>query len=207
MRIEEALTLERHHLNLAKGTLAVVDSKTAAGVRVVDLIPSLREELALWLDRSPFKEPTDLVFPTLKGGKDNRQNVRRRLLLTAIARANVRLVQLGIEPIGESIGLHGLRRTFASLRAAAGDDVAYTAEMLGHTDPAFSLRVYTHAVKRRQRLQGAELAEFSRAIEWAQWAQMAPERSRRHSRHRPWFKQKPRVSGAFVRWAVLGSNQ
>jgi hypothetical protein len=39
-----------------------------------------------------------------------------------------------------------------------------------HTDPAFSLLVYTHAVKRRQRLEGAELAEFNRAIEWAEWA-------------------------------------
>jgi len=110
---------------------------------VVDLTPALREELALWLDRSAFKEPTDLVFPTLKGQKDNRQNVRRRLLLAAVERANVSLVQLGIEPIASNIGLHGLRRTYASLRAAAGDDVAYTAEQLGHTDPAFSLRVYT----------------------------------------------------------------
>src|SRR5262249_3971240 len=149
---EEALSLERQHINLARGTLAVVDSKTAAGVRVVDLTPALREELALWLDRSPYKQPTDLAFPTLKGGKDNRQNVRRRLLLAAVKRANVKLAQLGIEPIASNIGLHGLRRTYASLRAAAGDDVAFTAEQLGHTDPAFSLRVYTHAVKRRQRL-------------------------------------------------------
>jgi hypothetical protein len=44
------------------------------------------------------------------------------------------------------------------------------AEQLGHTDPAFSLRVYTQAVKRRQRLEGTELAEFTRAIEWAEWA-------------------------------------
>jgi integrase len=170
LRIEEALTLERRHVNLARGTLAVVDSKTPAGVRVVDLTPAVREELALWLDRSPFKLPTDLAFPTLKGQKDNRQNVRRRLLLAAVERANVKLAQLGIEPIAGNIGLHGLRRTYASLRAAAGDDVAYTAEQLGHTDPAFSLRVYTHAVKRRQRLAGAELEQFNRAIEWAEWA-------------------------------------
>ena len=94
----------------------------------------------------------------------------RRLLLAAVERANVRLIRLGIEPIGSNIGLHGLRRTYASLRGATGDDVARTAEQLGHTDLSFSLRVYTHAVKRRQRLQGAEPAEFSRAIEWAEWA-------------------------------------
>jgi integrase len=132
LRIEEALTLERRHLNLAKGTLAVVDSKTAAGIRVVDLTPALREELALWLDRSPFKRPSDLVFPTAKGRRDNRQNVRRRLLLPAVERANVKLASLGIEPIW--------RRHTRSPAAAPP-------------------------------------------------------------------KQKPRVSGASVRWAVLGSNQ
>jgi hypothetical protein len=58
-------------------------------------------------------------------------------------------------------------RTFAALRCVAGDDPAYTAEQIGHEDAAFTLRVYTSAVKRRQRLQGAELEQFDRALEWA----------------------------------------
>jgi hypothetical protein len=56
------------------------------------------------------------------------------------------------------------------LRAAAGDDPAYTAAQLGHEDPTFTLRTYTHAVKRRDRLGDVERAEFERALEWAQWA-------------------------------------
>jgi hypothetical protein len=75
--------------------------------------------------------------------------------------------QRGIEPIGK-VAPHGLRRTFAALRSVVGDDPAYTAAQTGHEDPALTLRVYTHAVKR---LSGAELQEFSRALEWAQWAQ------------------------------------
>jgi integrase len=67
LRIGEATALRRRDVNLAKGTLRVVDAKTAAGVRTVDLTPAVREELALWLDKSRFKQPTDLVFPTLKG--------------------------------------------------------------------------------------------------------------------------------------------
>jgi integrase len=141
-----------------------------AGLRIVHLTPALRDELAVWLDRLPFKEANDLVFPTLKGKKDNRQNVRRRLFVTGIERANKRLAKLGIEPIGK-VAPHGLRRTFAALRCVAGDDPAYTAAQIGHEDAAFTLRVYTHAVKRRERLSGAELQEFSRALEWAQWAQ------------------------------------
>jgi hypothetical protein len=65
-----------------------------------------------------------------------------------------------------------LRRTFASLRCAVGDDVAYTAARLGHEDAVFSLKSYTHAVMRRDRLTGHELEQFERAIEWAQWARM-----------------------------------
>jgi integrase len=171
LRISEALGLERRDVNLAKGTLTIRRSKTDAGLRVVDLTPALRDELATWLDRSKFKKPTDLVFPTQAGSFDNRNNVRKRLLVKAIEAANPKLVELGIEPIA-AVSPHGLRRTFASLRCAVGDDVAYTAAQLGHEDAVFSLKTYTHAVKRRDRLTGHELKQFERAIEWARWAQM-----------------------------------
>jgi hypothetical protein len=52
---------------------------------------------------------------------------------------------------------------------------AYTANPLGHEDPTFTLRMYTHAVKRRDRLSGSERREFDRAVEWAQWARMGTE--------------------------------
>jgi len=76
-------------------------------------------------------------------------------------------VKDGIAPIG-SITFHSLRRTFASLRSAAGDDVAYTSAQIGHTDARFTLRVYTQATKRRERLSGAHLRAYDRAIHWAQ---------------------------------------
>jgi hypothetical protein len=53
------------------------------------------------------------------------------------------------------------------VRAATGDDPVYIAEQLGHTDPRFTLTVYTEAVKRRAKLQGAYLAEYERALAWA----------------------------------------
>jgi hypothetical protein len=51
--------------------------------------------------------------------------------------------------------------------AAAGDDPAYVSEQLGHEDPRFTLRVYGHAAKRRQRLTGSHREQFDKAIEWA----------------------------------------
>lgn len=170
LRVSEALALERRNVNVARGTLDVVQGKTDASSRTIDLTPALRDELAVWLDKSPFRLPNDRVFPTAAGRSDNRNNVRKRLLVKAIEKANVKLEELGIEPIGQ-VAPHGLRRTYASLRHAVGDDVAFTSEQLGHTDPAFTLRVYVSAARRRERLTEAERTEFDRAQERAQWAQ------------------------------------
>jgi integrase len=171
LRISEALALERRDINLARGTLAVRKSKTEAGERIVDLTPALRDELAGYIAGRPDAEPTALLFPTHTGRLDTRSNVRKRLLVPAIKKANKTFAKLGIEPMGK-VSPHGLRRTYASLRCAVGDNPAYTCEQLGHTDARFTLRVYTAAVKQRQRLSEAERQQFDRAIEWAQWAQV-----------------------------------
>ena len=63
--------------------------------------------------------------------------------------------------------LHGLRRTYGSLRFPRGDDPIYVAEQLGHSEPAFSMRVYARATKRRDRLSGSTRAAFDRALDWA----------------------------------------
>jgi integrase len=169
LRIDEALSFQRQHVNLAKGTLTVVQSKAEAGIRVVDLPPALRDELATYLDASPHKKPTDLVFATSRGRKDNPSNVRRRLFEVAIERANKRLAGLGIEPLG-AVRPHGLRRTYASLRCVCGDDPVTVSRQIGHEDVRFTLNVYAQAVKRRERLTEAERKERDRAIEWASWA-------------------------------------
>ena len=93
--------------------------------------------------------------------------------------------RLGIAPI-EGATFHGLRRTYASLRAAVGDDPAYTSEQIGHDDPRFTLRVYTYATKRRQRPTSTHRQAFDRALEWAQMGTNAdcetPPRERRLAR-------------------------
>ena len=89
------------------------------------------------------------------------------MLVPAVEAANATLADAGIAPIGR-VTLHSLRRSYASLRCASGDDVRYTADQLGHEDPRFTLRVYAQATKRRDRLTGPHLKAFDRALEWAQ---------------------------------------
>jgi integrase len=45
-------------------------------------------------------------------------------------------------------GLHILRHSNAALRIAAGQDLMYVAEQLGHASAAFTLRVYGHLIRR-----------------------------------------------------------
>jgi integrase len=68
-------------------------------------------------------------------------------------------------PIGP-ITFHSLRRTYASLRCACGDDIRYTSGQLGHEDPRFSLRVYAQATRRRERLSSPHRKAHDRALEW-----------------------------------------
>lgn len=167
LRIGEALALRWQHVDIPTGTLHVVSGKTAAAARSIDLSGSLREELVLWRAESRFIAPDDFVLTTSTGGKQNPSNLRRDVLKPAIEAANVRLAKDGIAPIG-AVGFHGLRRTYASLRCACGDDIRWTASQLGHEDPRFTLRAYAQATKRRERLSGPHLKAYDRAIEWAQ---------------------------------------
>jgi integrase len=168
LRISEALALTWENVNTERGELVVIASKTDAGKRVVDLTPALRDELAAWHERTPYPRPSDFVFPNGKGRQDNRNNVRRRLLEPAISKANAKLTAAGIDAI-ENLTLHGLRRTYGSLRHAVGDEAVYTAQQIGHADATFTLNVYTVAAKRRERMSEAERVEAERAYAWASW--------------------------------------
>jgi integrase len=172
LRIGEALALQWRDVSLGGQTIVVRQSKTDAGVREVDLTPALGEELAglkASLDRTA---PHDPVFASdhLTPGRPvaiDRHRARERILKPVVWEANPALQEKGIDPIG-SVTLHGLRRTFASLRIAAGDDPVYVSQQLGHTSPTFTMTVYAKAAKRRSRLTGEVRAAFDEALEWAE---------------------------------------
>ena len=171
LRVGEACALDWRDVDLATGTLRVGEAKTDAGAwRQVDLPLGLADELRGLKASSPRSGPSDAVFLSgLRDGRRSRQtpdNVGRRLK-TAIRRANQTLAELSIEPINERVSPHSLRRTYASLRFALGDDPIYVAEQGGWSDPAFPMRVYAKAVRRRERLSGEHRKAFEAACEWA----------------------------------------
>lgn len=175
LRIGEALALTWSEVSLASRTLTVGESKTEAGVREVDLAPSLVDELLdLKASRSEAR-PEDPVFSSVYNNRKDksrptpldRQRVRRRILLPAIKLANVELEAKGIDPIGNATP-HGLRRTYASIQVVLNMDPVWVSQQLGHTEPTFTMSVYAHAVKRRNKLTGEALEAYDRALAWAQ---------------------------------------
>lgn len=165
LRNGEACALDWPDFDPAGGTLRVAASKTDAGVRQVDLPDALRQELTKRKLRTR-RSNEGPMFPNRNGQRQSVGNVERRMK-TAIRRANTRLAALDIRPIDEAVTPHSLRRLYASLRFALGDDPVYVAAQLGHTEPGFSMKVYASAVRRRERLIGAALREFDAALEWA----------------------------------------
>lgn len=141
LRIGEALDLRWRDVDLAAGRLRVGRAKTDAGVRTVDLLPGLRDELAALRARTP-DAPNAYVFPSGAGALQNPSNVRNRVLARTIERADERRDESGLAALPPGLTPHSLRRTFASALFALGRELPYVMAQLGHADPKMTLGIY-----------------------------------------------------------------
>lgn len=167
LRIGEALALRWRDVDLARGTITVRKAKTDAGVRVVNLLPILRDELGSYragLDTAPDA----LVFGTTTGEGHTPTNVRRRILARSIDGANRQLAKTEAGTLPERLTPHSLRRTFASVLFAIGEAPPYVMAQLGHTTPSLTLAIYARQMDRRD----GEPERLKAFVEGRQWAAM-----------------------------------
>jgi len=179
-RAHELCYLLWRDVDLANGRINVGRSKTQAGLREIPLLPVLRNELAAHKARSYRAGPDDPVFPTGTGGIRDKDNLRNRILAAAIERADQRLIARDLPPLPAGLTPHKLRHTFASILVACGEDPASVMAQLGHTDPKFTLRVYTHMMRR----EPAE-RERLKALVYGDGVVSAPSRPVIHERDLP----------------------
>lgn len=117
--------------------------------RTVPVGDVLLDELQRHLERFPAREVTlpwreldgdpvtaRLVATSREGGPGQKNYVSRSVWGPALERAGI--------PRERSNGSHALRHHYASSLLAAGEGILVVAERLGHADPAFTLRTYTH---------------------------------------------------------------
>ncbi len=119
--------------------------KSTAGRRELPLSPGMTRKL--WATRPPHASGP--VFATRNGTRLQDRNVRR--VLDSVTRARVRarggeheIVAAPAGPDLDWIGFHTFRHTCASLLLDSGKNIRQVAAWLGHEDPAFTLRTYTH---------------------------------------------------------------
>jgi integrase len=105
--------------------------KTAAGLRRVQIAPSLLPLLKEWKLQCP-PSPDDLVFPTAAGKPMRRSNALRGGLWPALRRGGLRRVCL-----------HSLRHSFASALIMSGGPVAEVQTLLGHASPAVTENLFS----------------------------------------------------------------
>jgi integrase len=166
LRIGEALDLRWRDVDLAAGRMRVADAKTDAGVRQVDLVPALREELSVHKASTAFGALDAFVFATARGNQQDTHNARRRYFGRSVERANANLVARDASPLPEGITPHSLRRTFISLLLATGADVPYVMRQVGHADPKVTLSIYAQVMYRGE----GELERLKMLVEGSDWA-------------------------------------
>jgi integrase len=144
-------------VDLANGRFEVGRDKTDAGMREIDMLPLLREILTEHKAASEKSGPDDPVLVTSTGKPRSRHNLRQDVVEPVVRHAEEIVARRGAQPLPIGITPHKLRHTFASVLVAIGRDPTYVMNQLGHTDPAFTLRVYSHMMRRspeeRERLK------------------------------------------------------
>jgi integrase len=148
MRIEKTLSE-------VKGQLIEGPPKTKAGSRTVSLPPFLVEMLTQHLDkfaRNP-KDRNAYVFTMDKGGPIRANNFRKRAFEPAVDAAK----------LDADLTPHDLRDTAATLAFSAGATVKEVSNMLGHANPAITLKRYTGVLESMSERTDAALDATFRA--------------------------------------------
>jgi len=112
-----------------KGGAVLEKPKTRNAYRYVKMAPELVSELRYWKLRCP-PSVNGFVFANELGRPMNRK-ANNRMLKACCERAEVR-----------PLNVNNLRHSFASQHLIAGTPVLKVSAMMGHSDPAVTLKVY-----------------------------------------------------------------
>jgi integrase len=122
LRIGALTALRWRDVDLAANRITVRTSKTDAGIRQIDLLPALRDELAAHKAQAADIAPDAFVFATVADTEPKQGNIRKRVLAKSIEAANEKLIEAGEVPLPDGLTPHKLRHTFASILVALGVD-------------------------------------------------------------------------------------
>lgn len=167
----------RRQVKVLSGNRQIFGLPKGNKTRTVPLPTAVRElmaeYIATWSPRSVTLPWGDVGSPnataTLILSTRERKALNRNYFNTAVWRPA--LMRAGV-PVGRENGMHALRHHYASVLLDAGESIRAVSEYLGHSDPGFTLRTYTHLMpssdeRSRRAINGAfaSYAEVERARE------------------------------------------
>jgi integrase len=152
LRVSELCALNCEHVDLARRELRVLDAKTPAGVRRVDIHDDLQDELAAYkAARGAAWEPGKPAFLNARGKRWTRHAIAQHVIPPSLAEANRQRAKAGLPEIREEVTPHTLRYTYIASLFAAGADQEYVANQVGHEDVTTTNRIYRYVLQRRRR--------------------------------------------------------
>jgi len=160
LRAHEVADLRRRHLDFTHGRIVIADGKTYGSVREVHMSPFLREELLVYVAEVGLTDADELLFPTRRGTPHSRQNLNRRVLAPAVARATKARAERGDAVLPPAITPHTLRRTFVTLSAQTGRSPSWVQAQIGHADMTTMQRYYMQASRSEIRPRIKRLVEY-----------------------------------------------
>lgn len=150
-RVTELCQLDVDDIDLTTARFYIDDAKTPAGVRDVDIHPRRLDELTDYAANRPPSAGEAPAFPTRRGTRPNKDNVRLRVIAPVVARANELRVAEGRPPIRAHVTPHTFRRTYITYMIAAGYDLPYVQAQVGHDDPSVTLSIYAQVMRSADR--------------------------------------------------------
>ena len=152
MRVSELCALNCEHVDLAHRELRVLDAKTPAGVRRVDIHNDLQEELAAYKAAARRDvAPGRPAFLNARAKRWTRNAIAQHAIPPALGEANRQRIKAALPVIREEVTPHTLRYTCIASLFAAGADQEYAAAQVGHEDVTTTNRIYRYVLQRRQR--------------------------------------------------------
>jgi integrase len=165
LRISECLGLQWQDVSFANamihvrrtwtcGKVGLPKSKASKGP--VPLHPLLADFMRLWKQKTPYSQPSDWVFPSvrLEGKKPRVANMlvedhlRPAAVKAGVLSSHRDLRGRLIDDDSRRFGFHNLRHSLASFLIRIRTDPKTVQTLLRHSDVKLTLQFYTHAVSR-----------------------------------------------------------
>jgi integrase len=160
-RNTEVCDLRWSDLDFTHGKINVSRSKTNRGVREIDMIPWLREELLSFRAAVGTPNLNAPVFPTRTGAARTKDSLNRNVIRPVVRAANTLRAERGLPPLPVAVTAHTFRRTFVTLMLEAGAPLTYVQDQVGHEDTKTTQEIYARVLRRQQRAKvGAAFNEL-----------------------------------------------